>query len=371
MRVRAPSLSGRGGEGSARARCAIIGTLGYGFPDALDAGLHTTPDCATVHRLLARFADDGAGWCAMEVSSHALDQGRVDRVAFKFAVFTNLSRDHLDYHGDMRAYGDAKARLFDADLAAAVINCDDAFGRELIARIGGRYPVLTYGRHAGDVHAREVVATRAGLVVRAVTPQGETELRAPLFGEFNAINLLAVLAALMALGLALEDASARLNRVRPVPGRAERFGGTAATPLVVVDYAHSPDALEQILRALRAHTRGRLWCVFGCGGDRDRGKRPRMGAIAEQRADVVIITDDNPRHESGDAIVADIIQGMRAAPLVLRDRRQAIARALREAGPDDIVLVAGKGHEDYQQVGDLRTPYSDRDTVRVLLGAVA
>lgn len=353
-------------------RCALIGTLGYGFPDALDTSLHTTPDAVTVHRLLRRFADGGAGYVGMEVSSHALDQGRVNGLAFDVAVFTNLTREHLDYHGDMASYGASKAKLFDLPgLAHAIINADDVFGRALIANVGGRLKVASYGIDHGDIRAHSVRPTHDGLRLRVATPVGAIELHSPLFGRFNAYNLLAALASLLALGIGLEDAAERLSQAQPASGRVERFGGRRGAPLVVVDYAHTPDALQKVLMALREHVSGKLCCVFGCGGDRDRGKRPEMGRIAEELADTVVLTDDNPRHESGDAIVADILAGMRRAPRVIRDRRAAIATAVAEAGPDDVVLVAGKGHEDYQQVGDQRLPYSDRATIKKLVGAAA
>jgi UDP-N-acetylmuramoyl-L-alanyl-D-glutamate--2,6-diaminopimelate ligase len=353
-------------------RCAVIGTLGYGFPGALDASIHTTPDAVTVHRLMAEFIGRGAAQVAMEVSSHALEQGRVNGVSFDVAVFTNLTRDHLDYHGDMEAYGRAKAGLFAAaGLKYAVINHDDGFGRRLLSGIEAPVTALSYGLEGGDVRAREVRPLPDGLLLRVTTPDGDVELRSPLVGRFNASNLLAVLATLLALGVKAEDAAARLARAQAPSGRVERFGGAKGLPLVVVDYAHTPDALEKILLALREHARGKLWCVFGCGGDRDRGKRPAMGEIAERLADRVLLTDDNPRHESGDAIIADILGGMRASTEVIRDRRAAIAAAIRGAGEGDIVLIAGKGHEDYQQVGDERRPYSDREVVRELMGRAA
>ena len=350
--------------------CAVIGTLGTGFPGALDRSLHTTPDAIRAHRLLDRFRAAGARHAAMEVSSHALVQGRVTGVRFKAAVFTNLTRDHLDYHGDMEAYGEAKAGLFDMPgLEVAVINHDDAFGRELIRRLHGRRRVVTYGLRAdAAVRALEVQPTPAGLFLRVSTPAGEGELESPLFGRFNAYNLLAVLAVLLVLGMDLKTACARLARARPAAGRVERFGGRAGRPLVVVDYAHTPDALEKVLTALRSHARGRIVCVFGCGGERDPGKRPEMGRIAERLADAVIVTDDNPRHEAPEKIIGDILAGMGRPPRVIRERRAAIAAALAGASADDIVLVAGKGHEHYQQVGDARLPYSDGQTVRELLG---
>jgi UDP-N-acetylmuramoyl-L-alanyl-D-glutamate--2,6-diaminopimelate ligase len=221
------------------------------------------------------------------------------------------------------------------------------------------------------VRALEVKPTHEGLWLRVATPAGETEFASPLFGRFNAYNLLAVLAVLLVLGMDLKTAVARLAQARPAAGRVERFGGRAGQPLVVVDYAHTPDALEQVLAALREHARGKIVCVFGCGGERDRGKRPEMGRIAERLADTVIVTDDNPRREAPENIIGDILAGMRQPPRVIRDRRAAIAAAIAGAGADDVVLVAGKGHEDYQQVGDTRLPYSDGQTVQELLGAAA
>jgi UDP-N-acetylmuramoyl-L-alanyl-D-glutamate--2,6-diaminopimelate ligase len=353
-------------------RCGLIGTLGSGFPGALDPGMHTTPDAISVHRLLSGFLATGATAVCMEVSSHALAQGRVHGVAFDAAVFTNLTRDHLDYHRSMEEYAAAKARLFDfPGLRVAVVNHDDDLGRALIARLATRLKVVSFGLAGGDVHASAVATSPQGLTLTLATPQGEAQLHSPLLGRFNAANLLAVLAVLLESGLSLDSAVARLSLARPVAGRMERFGGVADAPLVVVDYAHTPDALQKALEALREHTRGRLWCVFGCGGDRDRGKRPQMGRIAETLADVVVLTDDNPRHEAADAIIHDILAGMRSTPTVVRERAHAIRLALHEAHSDDVVLVAGKGHEDYQQVGDRRHPYSDRDVVRELLGEAA
>jgi len=353
-------------------RAAVIGTLGYGFPNALDASLHTTPDAISVHRLLAKFRHEGATHVAMEVSSHALDQGRVNAVRFAVAVFTNLSRDHLDYHGDMTAYGEAKASLFRCpELRAAAINADDEFGRSLLASIPKGVRVLSYGLREGDVRARELQPTHDGLHLVADTPAGPVTLDSPLFGRFNASNLLAVLAALLVLDVPLADAARRLAQARAADGRTERFGGQSGRPLVVVDYAHTPDALEQVLKALREHTAGRLICVFGCGGDRDRGKRPLMGRVAELLADTVILTDDNPRRESPAGILADIRAGMKTTPTVEHDRRAAIATAIANAGSEDIVLIAGKGHEDYQEISGTRLAYSDRATVRELVGTAA
>ncbi|MEX2163865.1 MAG: UDP-N-acetylmuramoyl-L-alanyl-D-glutamate--2,6-diaminopimelate ligase [Sulfuricaulis sp.] len=353
-------------------RCALIGTLGSGFPDALNTAILTTPDAITVHCLMAEFLAQGATHVAMEVSSHALHQGRVRGVAYDVAVFTNLTRDHLDYHGDMAIYGQAKAGLFALEgLKHAVINHDDDFGRGILARLSTNIKTLSYGIEGGDIRASNIRPAPEGLAMNIGTPFGNTELRSPLIGRFNVYNLLAVLATLLALGMKLDEAVTRLARAQAPTGRAQKFGGVNGLPLVVVDYAHTPDALEKILLALREHTRGKLWCVFGCGGDRDRGKRPVMGEIAERLADVVVLTDDNPRHESGDAIIADIHNGMRTTPRVIRDRRTATAEAIRSAGEGDIVLIAGKGHEDYQQIGDERLPYSDRLAVHELLGVAA
>ncbi|MFQ5993996.1 MAG: UDP-N-acetylmuramoyl-L-alanyl-D-glutamate--2,6-diaminopimelate ligase [Acidiferrobacterales bacterium] len=352
--------------------CALIGTLGSGFPGSLNMLLNTTPDPIEVHRLLAHFLAAGARYVCMEVSSHALDQGRIAGVAFDVAVFTNLSRDHLDYHGNMQRYGGAKAELFEVEgLRCAVINQDDQFGRDLLAQLRGKRDTLSFGVEQGDVHAKEVRLMKDGLALRAATPEGEIEITSPLLGRFNAANLLTVLAALLACGVSLETARAGLSGIQPVAGRVERFGGRRDLPLVVVDYAHTPDALGQALSAVREYTPGQLYCVFGCGGDRDRGKRPQMGRVAEELADVVILTDDNPRGEPGDRIVADIAAGMRTKPRVVRDRPRAIQTAIEEAGQDGVVLVAGKGHEEYQYVGDQCLPYSDRRTVQRVLGEPA
>jgi len=353
-------------------RCGLIGTLGCGYPDALDPTVHTTPDAIRVHELLGVFAEAGAQTVCMEVSSHALDQSRVAGVAFNIAVFTNLTRDHLDYHGDMDRYAAAKARLFDfPHLEAIVINADDRFGRELLARSPRQgVRVLSFGLEQGDVRALAIQPSTSGLRFTARTPYGEVEVKSPLLGRFNVANLLGVLAVLLVSGMSLTDAAAALAQARPVAGRMERFGGEHQ-PLVVVDYAHTPDALDKALSALREHTLGKLVCVFGCGGDRDRGKRALMGAIAERLADIVILTNDNPRHEPPQAILTEIASGMRTTPTVVPDRIEAIRVALSEVRAGDVVLVAGKGHEVYQQFGDRRTPYSDRDTVRALLREAA
>jgi len=359
-----------------RRPCGIIGTLGYGMLDALVPGGHTTPDAVRVQRLLSDLWHAGAEAVTMEVSSHALDQGRVSGVRFACAVLTNLSRDHLDYHGSEAAYAEAKARLFRTpDLGAAVLNADDAFGVRLAAEIPDAVRCLRYsleGDPRAEIFAEGVEQTPDGLRIRFRVAGDTLDLTVPLLGRFNAANVLATASALLALDQPPADLRAALSRLRPVPGRMERFGG-GPRPQVVVDYAHTPAALEAALTAVAAHFPGRIWCVFGCGGDRDAGKRPLMGAVAARHAHRVVLTDDNPRGEDADAIITAIRAGMPndAAVAVVRNRAAAIGRALREAGPGDAVLVAGKGHEDYQIVGGERRTFSDRVTVEALLGGGA
>jgi UDP-N-acetylmuramoyl-L-alanyl-D-glutamate--2,6-diaminopimelate ligase len=358
-------------------RAGTIGTLGAGLYGEHEAGERTTPDVINVHRLLSRMRDDGARLVAMEVSSHALEQGRVDEVAFKIAVFTNLTRDHLDFHGTMQAYGDAKAKLFAwPTLQAVVINLDDEFGARLIGGVAtGVEKIGVSSRGHADAHLRaeSLRLSPTGLDFELVEGEERHAVASPLLGRFNIDNLLAVAGTLRALGWSLAEVAAMLPRLSPVGGRMSRVGGANGQPLLVVDYAHTPDALEQALSSLRAHTPGRLTCVFGCGGDRDRGKRPQMAAIAEAGADRVIVTDDNPRSESGDAIVAEILAGFArpASVEVERDRARAIARALEDAGANDIILVAGKGHETYQEIAGVKHPFDDLAVARSLLAARA
>jgi UDP-N-acetylmuramoyl-L-alanyl-D-glutamate--2,6-diaminopimelate ligase len=356
------------------ARAATIGTLGAGLVGAITAGERTTPDAISVQALLAQFRDTGATHVAMEVSSHALEQGRVNAVGFGVAVFTNLTRDHLDYHGSMQAYGAAKAKLFACpDLHAAVINIDDAFGRELAGQLAPGVQRLRYAIDAdsAEITARDVRTSAQGLAFHLHTPWGDGPVESLLLGRFNVCNLLAVAGGLGALGYTFAQIQNALARLRPVAGRMQRIG--AGTPLVVVDYAHTPDALEQALSSLRAHTAGRLVCVFGCGGDRDQGKRPLMGAIAERLADRIVVTDDNPRSEDGAEIVAQILRGLRAPQRarVQRDRAAAIGKAVSEAGAGDVVLVAGKGHEPYQEVSGVKHPFDDAEVARGALEARA
>jgi len=346
-------------------RAASIGTLGAGVHGQLHEGERTTPDAISVQALLADFRDADVTHVAMEVSSHALEQGRVGAVDFQVAAFTNLTRDHLDYHGSMEAYGAAKARLFAwPGLQAAVINGDDAFGCELAAQLPGDVRALRFsvaGDSAADIAASAIATSAEGLVFQLRTPWGTRMLSSHLLGRFNVANLLAVVGCLGALGESFERIVKAVGQLQPVNGRMNRLGGLRGLPLVVVDYAHTPDALEQALTALRAHCAGKLICVFGCGGERDAGKRPLMGAIAAHLADVAIVTDDNPRGEDGNAIVAQIVAGMTAAAAmtVERDRAVAIADALALARTGDVVLIAGKGHETYQDGAAGKRPFDD------------
>ncbi len=354
---------------------AYAGTLGFGRPKALRSTSHTTPDCVSLHRELADARGMAMKNVAMEVSSHALDQHRVDAVRFRTAIFTNLTRDHLDYHRTMEAYGAVKSKLFERQgLEARVINVSDPFGRELAVR---KHPgeLVAVATSATDVRAERYVIARhvrtmpRGLDLDVETHLGVTNFSAPLVGPFNAENILLTLATLLSRGFALDKATRALANVCAPAGRMEIFHRQGRA-VAVVDYAHSPDALAKALVALREHCAGRLWCVFGCGGDRDPGKRPMMAAVAERLADVTIVTDDNPRTESGDAIVAGILGGFtdRSRVRVIRDRAAAIQAALAEAQPADVVLIAGKGHEDYQIYGSEVRAFSDRAVVLAAQG---
>ncbi len=363
----------------------VIGTLGYGVlsPDArgtksrlTDTGL-TTPDAVNVQGILAALVNAGAERVAMEVSSHSLDQGRVESLHFNTAVFTNLSQDHLDYHQSMAAYQQAKAQLFKTPgLQTAIVNCDDAAGRTIIDELAtaGEPSCYSYScsQKTADIYADSVAFGRHGVRAHLTTPWGQGELHSHLQGAFNLSNLLAVIGVACAEGYTLADVLAVVPQLKPVPGRLEVVD-TQALPVVVVDYAHTADALEKALIALRSGCRGRLWCVFGCGGDRDQGKRPVMGAIAEQLADRLVITSDNPRSEDKQAIIDDVLVGMAGHGIksnelqVLIDRRSAIRFAVSHAAEQDVVLIAGKGHEDYQLIKDQRLPFNDVAEARLAL----
>lgn len=363
---------------------AYAGTLGFGRVAAVQARPHTTPDCISVHRELAELRDEGVRSVAMEVTSHALDQHRVAGVRFDAAVFTNLTRDHLDYHGTLEAYGEAKARLFTwPGLKHAIINIDDPFGRELAAR-PLQAAVTVFGRREAVneficAHPNEryvcvdtFTAQPLGLDLAIESSWGREQLHSRLIGAFNVENLSAVLATLLAYEVPFAEAVAAVERSSAPPGRLEMLTAPSR-PVVLIDYAHTPDALDKALRAVRAHCPGRLSLVFGCGGDRDTGKRPLMGAIAETGADAIVITDDNPRSEDGDVIVTHILAGMREPQRahVERDRAAAIRYAIEQAGAGDVVLIAGKGHEDYQIVGKTTRPFSDREVASTVMRAHA
>jgi UDP-N-acetylmuramoyl-L-alanyl-D-glutamate--2,6-diaminopimelate ligase len=353
-------------------RAGTIGTLGTGLHGALVAGERTTPDVLATHAAIAAMRAAGAGYVAMEVSSHALDQGRVAGLTFAVAGFTNLTHDHLDYHGSMQAYAATKAALFRwPGLESAVINSDDDFGVEL-TRTARANRIITFsaaGMRDATLYADGTVTDARGLRFDLVCGTRRFVIQSALLGRFNVANLLLVAGVLLALDWKLADIASTLCVLRPVHGRMNRLGGDAAQPLIVVDYAHTPDALEKALSTLRQHTSGRLICVFGCGGDRDRGKRPIMGAIAERLADIAIITDDNPRSEDGAAIAAEVRAGMRTPARIERDRRTAIRTAIAMATAGDTVLIAGKGHEAYQEIKGVKYDFDDMHEAGLVLNA--
>lgn len=353
-----------------RVRCGLIGTLGTGFLDEIRQTRTTTPDAVALQRELRRLADAGASHVCMEVSSHALDQGRVVGVDFDAAVFTNLTHEHLDYHGCMARYGKAKADLFTFErLSLAILNRDDPFSAVIESRTAAK--TWTYGLHSGTVTAPSISVADSGIVVVMKTPSGMLTVRSSLIGRINALNLLAVATVLLAFGREQVRIGQALEQLQPVPGRMELFQAPNDSPRVIVDYAHTPDALEQALKSVREHCQGQVWCVFGCGGDRDRGKRPKMGAIAEELADQVVLTDDNPRFEAPESIMNDIVSGMHNVATIIHDRVRAIEWAIENATCDDWILVAGKGHETEQVRRQDRLPLSDRDVVSELLGIAA
>ena len=354
-------------------KAGVMGTIGNGLFGNLIEAENTTGSAVQVQANLAALQQQGADLVAMEVSSHGLVQHRVAALPFSAAVFTNLSRDHLDYHGTMEAYGAAKEELLKlVDEPCAVINADDRLGRQWLAAYPGAVAFGVHGpieNHAGrQLTAQDPHFHQQGFDTRINSSWGNGVLSAPLLGRFNVSNVLAAMGAMLVLGYDFDALLASAPKLQPVTGRMECFGGGKA-PLAVVDYAHTPDALEKALQALRVHCEGRLWCLVGCGGDRDRGKRPMMAAMAEQHADCVILTDDNPRTEAPEQIMADMVAGLRDPGLVQieHDRVKAIALALSQASKQDIILVAGKGHEDYQIIGTDKRHYSDRETVAAAL----
>ena len=354
----------------------LVGTLGHGRVDSLQAGERTTPDCVGVHRCLAELRDCGAKCIAMEVSSHALDQDRIAGVRIDTSVFTNLSRDHLDYHGSESEYAAAKSRLFRIEgQSLAVLYASDAFGRELLDQVVAKQIIavtdidMELPSHVSVLRVRAEDTGGQGMGVRFDGDFGSGVFQTRLVGHFNVINLGLALAVLLGSGYSQTAVLPALEALTPPPGRMEMLAAANA-PMVIVDYAHTPDALRQALIAMREICRGALWCVFGCGGERDSGKRPLMAAAAADYADHIVITDDNPRTEDADHIIADIVAGLPddANYFVERDRRTAITHAIENCARGDCVLVAGKGHEDYQIIGTRRRHFSDRETVAQVLG---
>lgn len=355
-------------------KCGIIGTLGMGFPGQLTASNLTTPDALTLQREFAELKQQGAQAVAMEVSSHSLVQQRVNNIHFQIAVFTNLTRDHLDYHGSMENYAAAKQELFKMPgLQYAVINLDDSYGQEYLRRLPGT--VKPYGYSLADatanvptVRATNIAPTANGFHAKILSPWGDGELQSQLLGRFNLSNLLATLTTLLLLEVPLNAALQYLAEMNIVPGRMQVLR-EINQPVVVIDYSHTPDALEKALIALREHCSGKLWCVFGCGGERDRGKRPLMAQAAEKLSDYVVVTDDNPRRESSQSIIKEITEGFFNAnnAVVIPDRRAAITHAIKSAAKQDVILIAGKGHEAYQIIGTEKLPFSDIDVAREVL----
>lgn len=354
-----------------KVQCAgVLGTAGWGFPGELTVSALTTPDVLEVHRQLFELRSAGAQYICMEVSSHALEQGRVNGLMFTAAVLTNLARDHLDFHGTLENYANAKRKLFfKENLQAVIINADDKFGQRLIADQKITAPKYSYGYAADSTYQIKSLSSEPrGLSIQSEFDGEQYSFPTSLLGGFNAYNVLAAWAVLETLGIHKTDIQNALASLSPVIGRMEMFTNSAG-PTVVVDFAHTPQALELALSEVKKHCDGKLWCVFGCGGDRDKGKRSKMGSAASNYADYVIVTNDNPRTEDPAAITADILTGIdnpRSIEIIL-DREQAIRLSLGKAASNDWVVIAGKGHEDYQIFGTDRVSYSDRDLVQKVL----
>ena len=359
-------------------KSAVMGTIGNGLYGEVQEAVNTTGSAIEIQRNLASFVEQGADFCAMEVSSHGLAQYRAEALDFDLAIFTNLSRDHLDYHNTMEEYAAAKFRLFsELSTKQQVINADDEIGREWLAKLPQAVAVSINPSEklaqARWVQAKHVDYTLQGATIKFESSWGKGEIKSRLIGAFNVSNLLTAFAGLLALGYDLQKLLETAPLLNGVSGRMECLisqESQAEKPMVIVDYAHTPDALEKALQAARLHCDGKLWCLFGCGGDRDTGKRPLMASIAEQYADHVIVTDDNPRTEDPDIIFADIMQGFRKAQNVqkMHIRQYAIEQAITQAEPKDVVLIAGKGHEDYQIIGTKKYHFSDQEWAKKFLG---
>jgi len=361
--------------------CGVLGTLGAGIWGDIQAIKHTTPDALELQHWLYKMQQQSATYVAMEVSSHGLDQGRVNACAFDVAVFTNLTRDHLDYHGDIQSYGNSKLKLFtQPELTKVVVNLDDPYTNTIINSLSNKVEVVGITLNpeltvegVDVVFARNISMGQHGLGFDIYSPWGDARLESQLLGNFNVSNLLTVLAIALLLDTPFQVALDKLKTAQAPAGRLESFS-SENSPLVVVDYAHTPDALEKVLLTLQEYAKGKLFVLFGCGGDRDQGKRAEMGALAEEIADVVWLTDDNPRTENSLHIIEDILSGVKEPQLVkiIADRKSAIEEIISTANNfNDIVLIAGKGHEDYQIIGDKRIDFSDRNLVAQIVGEAA
>lgn len=352
--------------------CAVLGTLGNGLIDALQASERTTLDAIHLQKILHEFKQQAIKYVAMEVSSHALSQCRVNGMYFDTAVLSQVTRDHLDYHQNMDDYKKAKSLLFShPHLKNAVINADDALGKELIKQHEKNLSIISYSFSKPicaekSIYVTSLYANPAGFEVTVNGSWGQGQFSSPLLGQFNVSNLLAVIGVLLSQGLSFKHALAACEHLQGVAGRMQSFGG-GNSPRVVVDYAHTPDALEKVLQTLRIHCQNKLWCVFGCGGERDRGKRPEMGKVASTLADRVIVTNDNPRSESPEKIAEQISSGLANRIEIILDRAEAINTAVHSANTGDIVLVAGKGHEDFQIIGSEKLPFNDAQQVKAAL----
>jgi len=361
-------------------KSAVMGTLGNGLIEHILPGTHTTPDPVLLQQLLADFDQQKTDFVAIETSSHGLEQGRLNGTIIETAVFTNLTRDHLNYHQNMENYAQAKFHLFEqTDLKYAVLNLDDVYGLAWANQLRTSHSKLEiYGITTNSslplidipiISAGNIQTHLTGLTAQIKSPWGENHLKTHLLGKFNLSNLLCVLTVLGIYHISLENIFSYLAELKTAPGRMQALGGNSGRPLVIIDYAHTPDALLKTLQALREHCEGDLWCIFGCGGDRDQGKRPEMGAAAEQYSDQIILTDDNPRSENPAQIIADIRKGLNSSKNIIieHDRRRAIEHALNSTKEGDIILIAGKGHETYQEISGQKIPYNDNLTVKMLL----
>ncbi len=350
---------------------AVIGTLGNGPVGNMAQSTHTTPDVISLYQMISEYQEQGVTSVSMEVSSHGLDQNRVSGVKFDVAVLTNLTRDHLDYHGSVEAYRDAKRKLFGAQAAKSlVLNIDDEFGQEIYDQRDGRRTIWLYGfdkakamQSDNYAYAELIKLNETGISFVLQSSQGEASVKLSLMGEFNVYNALACFCVLLQSGMSFNQAVKRLENLKTVSGRMEMLT-VKDKPAVVIDYAHTPEALTQALENVRKHTSGKLICVFGCGGDRDAGKRPLMAKAADTYSDLVIVTDDNPRNEDPDNIIDEIKTGIDTSVnlIVERDREKAIQQAIEMASADDLILIAGKGHEEYQIIGQNKISFSDKKT---------